>query len=258
PAPTSATAEEATTSTVALAELSSAYTFAGPYPVGVTSLTLEGGNAVEIWYPAIAGTTGTDTYDVRDFVPQAVRDLLTADVPATFTYDAGRDAPAADGSFPVVLFSHGFSGMRFQSTFLTSHLASWGIIVAAPDHWSRDLFHTLSAPVGDRESAVTELLATLDLLTAQNAASDSILSGRVDTERVVAVGHSAGGGTVLRAAFDDRIDGYISLASGSGALSGSNSSAPPSTADLPAKPSFFMAGALDAVVSADEVTRVAY
>ncbi|MFM8382885.1 MAG: hypothetical protein ACKOA6_12965, partial [Actinomycetota bacterium] len=46
PAPTSATAEEATTSTVALAELSSAYTFAGPYPVGVTSLTLEGGNAV--------------------------------------------------------------------------------------------------------------------------------------------------------------------------------------------------------------------
>ncbi|MFM7127310.1 MAG: hypothetical protein ACKOYO_10690, partial [Actinomycetota bacterium] len=108
------------------------------------------------------------------------------------------------------------------------------------------------------ESAVTELLATLDLLTAQNAASDSILSGRVDTERVVAVGHSAGGGTVLRAAFDDRIDGYISLASGAGALSGSNSSAPPSTADLPAKPSFFMAGALDAVVSADEVTRVAY
>ena len=258
PAPTSATAEEATTSTVALAELSSAYTFAGPYPVGVTSLTLEGGNAVEIWYPAVAGTTGTDTYDVRDFVPQAVRDLLTADVPATFTYDAGRDAPAADGSFPVVLFSHGFSGMRFQSTFLTSHLASWGIIVAAPDHWSRDLFHTLSAPVGDRESAVTELLATLDLLTAQNAASDSILSQRVDTERVVAVGHSAGGGTVLRAAFDDRIDGYISLASGAGALSGSNSSAPPTTADLPAKPSFFMAGALDAVVSADEVTRVAY
>lgn len=256
--PTPSTDEVATTSTIPLADLSNAYTFTGPYPVGVTSLTLEGGNSVEVWYPAAKGTTGTDTYDVRDFVPPAVRDLLTAEVPATFTYDAGRDAPSADGVFPVVLFSHGFSGMRFQSTFLTAHLASWGMIVAAPDHWSRDLFHTLSAPVGDRQSAVTELLATLDLLDAQNAAPDGIFSGHVDDTRVVAVGHSAGGGTVLQAAFDDRIDGYVSLASGAFSLSGNDGSTPPAATDLPDKPSFFMAGALDEVVSAEDVTQVAY
>ncbi|MGA0879287.1 MAG: alpha/beta hydrolase family protein [Ilumatobacteraceae bacterium] len=255
---TPTTDEVATTSTIPLSDLSAAYTFTGPYPVGVTSLELEGGNAVEIWYPAAEGTTGTDTYDVRDFVPPAIRDLLTAAVPATFTYDAGRDAPSADGAFPVVLFSHGFSGMRFQSTFLTAHLASWGMIVAAPDHWSRDLFHTLSTPVGDRQSAVTEFLATLDLLDAQNAAANGILSGHVDISRVVAVGHSAGGGTVLQAAFDDRIDGYVSLASGVFSLSGNDGSTPPATTDLPAKPSFFMAGALDQVVSAEDVTRTAY
>jgi len=258
-APTSAAVEEqATTSTTPLAELATAYTRSGPYPVGVTSYTLEGGNEIEVWYPAVATSTGSDSYDVRDFVPPAIRDLLTADVPATFTYAASRDAKAADGSFPVVLFSHGFSGMRFQSTFLTAHLASWGMIVAAPDHWSRDLFHVLSAPVGDRSTAVTELLATLDLVTAENSKPESVLAERVDSDRVIALGHSAGGFTVLEAAFDERVDGYISMASGVVLQSGSESTTPPTTIDLPAKPSFFIAGALDQVISPNDVTRTSY
>ena len=236
------------------ATMAALYTEAGPYPVGVTSLELAAGNKVEVWYPAIEGTTGTDSYDMRDFIPEAISALLTADVPAVYEYPAGRDAGAATGTFPVVLFSHGSSGIRFQSTFLTSHLASWGIIVAAPDHWSRDLFHTLSAPVGDRNSSVTELLETLDLVTAENVRSGSRLEGMVDAERVVAMGHSAGGGTILGASLDDRIDGYISLASGALGM-GSDSSAAPA---LPDKPSFFIAGALDAIISAEESTRPSF
>ena len=236
------------------ATMAALYTEAGPYPVGVTSLELAAGNKVEVWYPAIEGTTGTDSYDMRDFIPEAISALLTADVPAVYEYPAGRDAGAATGTFPVVLFSHGSSGIRFQSTFLTAHLASWGIIVAAPDHWSRDLFHTLSAPVGDRNSSVTELLETLDLVTAENVRSGSRLEGMVDAERVVAMGHSAGGGTILGASLDDRIDGYISLASGALGM-GSDSSAAPA---LPDKPSFFIAGALDAIISAEESTRPSF
>jgi len=230
------------------------YTEAGPYPVGVTSLELAAGNKVEVWYPAIEGTTGTDSYDLRDFIPEAISALLTADVPAVYEYPAGRDAGAATGTFPVVLFSHGYSGIRFQSTFLTAHLASWGIIVAAPDHWSRDLFHTLSAPVGDRNSSVAELKETLDLVTAENVRSGSRLEGMVDAERVVAMGHSAGGGTILAASLDDRIDGYISLASGALGMGSDSSTAPA----LPDKPSFFIAGALDAIISAEESTRPSF
>ena len=236
------------------ATMAALYTEAGPYPVGVTSLELAAGNKVEVWYPAIEGTTGTDSYDMRDFIPEAISALLTADVPAVYEYPAGRDAGAATGTFPVVLFSHGSSGIRFQSTFLTAHLASWGIIVAAPDHWSRDLFHTLSAPVGDRNSSVTELLETLDLVTAENVRPGSRLEGMVDAERVVAMGHSAGGGTILGAALDDRIDGYISLASGALGM-GSDSSAAPA---LPNKPSFFIAGPLDGIISAEESTRPSF
>lgn len=236
------------------ATMAALYTEAGPYPVGVTSLELAAGNKVEVWYPAIEGTTGTDSYDVRNFIPEAISALLTADVPAVYEYPAGRDAGAATGTFPVVLFSHGSSGIRFQSTFLTSHLASWGIIVAAPDHWSRDLFHTLSAPIGDRNSSITELLATLDLVTAENVRPGSRLEGMVDVERVVAMGHSAGGGTILGAALDDRIDGYISLASGALGMGSDSSTAPA----LPSKPSLFIAGALDGIISAEESTRPSF
>ena len=236
------------------ATMAALYTEAGPYPVGVTSLELAAGNKVEVWYPAIEGTTGTDSYDMRDFIPEAISALLTADVPAVYEYPAGRDAGAATGTFPVVLFSHGSSGIRFQSTFLTAHLASWGIIVAAPDHWSRDLFHTLSAPVGDRNSSITELLETLDLVTEENVRPGSRLEGMVDAERVVAMGHSAGGGTILAASLDDRVDGYISLASGALGMGGDSSTAPA----LPDKPSFFIAGALDAIISAEESTRPSF
>jgi len=255
PVATEAPVIEAPTTTVDPVALATAYAEPGDFPVGVTTLQLAAGNQVEIWYPAVAGSSGTESYDVRDFVPEAIKTLLTADVPAVFEYAATRDADVADGQFPIVLFSHGYSGMRLQSTFLTSHLASWGMIVVSTDHWSRDLFHVLSAPVGDRESAVGELLASLDLIVAEGASASSRFSGRVDDTRVIAVGHSAGGGTILGAAADDRVDGYVSLASGVGIGRDTNTTAP---LELPNKPSFFMAGALDAVTPPDTVTRPAY
>jgi hypothetical protein len=46
---------------------------------------------------------------------------------------ADRDLPPATdgGPFPLVLFSHGSVGYRLQSTFLTTHLASGGFVVAS-------------------------------------------------------------------------------------------------------------------------------
>src|SRR4051794_10409584 len=120
-----------TPTTLAPAVAAQAYTNPGPYPVGITTLELEGGVKVEVWYPAAHGPVGKDSYDLRKIVPQGIRDLLTADTPAIFTIDAARDAALADGTFPLVLFSHGYTGIRQQSTFLTSHLASWGMVVAA-------------------------------------------------------------------------------------------------------------------------------
>lgn len=256
PATEAPTTEAPTTTTISLEEIAATYAERGPFPVGVTTYTLAKGPQVEVWYPAVEGTTGEVSYDVRDFTPPAIKEILTGDIPASFTFEGARDAAAAEGSYPVVLFSHGFTGIRLQSSFLTSHLASWGFVVAAPDHPSRDLPNVLGATAsGDRADSVDDLLQTLELVVAQSADPASILSGRVDDSQVVAVGHSAGGGTVLGAAADDRVDGYVSLASG--VLLGSpdaTTTTVEGSSGLPDKPSFFMAGAVDAVVTPEERT----
>jgi dienelactone hydrolase len=251
----------ATRTTVAPAVAAKAYEQAGPHPVGVTTYTLSAGNQVEVWYPAVDGTTGTISYDVRDFVPAAIKQLLTTDVPATFSYAGKRDAQAAPGTFPLVLFSHGFSGIRMQSSFLTSHLASWGMIVASPEHPSRDLTHALVGDLGPAQASVNDLKATLQLVTSEDHKSGSLLDGHVDLEHVGAVGHSAGGATVLSAAQQmPEVAGYVSLASGIFRNSGTatTAGATTTTTALPDKPSLFVAGTDDHVAVFSQVTKPAF
>ena len=254
------TSAPATTTTVDIAEQALAYSEYGDYPVGVTTLQLARGPKVEIWYPAVHGTTGTETYDVRDFVGEGIRAVLTGDVPSTFSYPAGRDADVADGTFPVVMFSHGFTGMRVQSSFLTSNLASWGTIVVSVDHPSRTMENVLAGTAsGGRGDSIDDLLQGLELITAEGVDAASRFNGHVDAERVVAVGHSAGGGTVLAAASDPRIDGYVSLASGAFRGGDAEAGATSTTAaPLADKPSFFIGGSVDSVVPFATATQPAF
>ena len=241
-APTTTVPESTTTEDPAA--LATEYEAAGPYPVGVSTATMANGIKVEIWYPAVAGSIGTETYDVRDFTAPAIKAILTADIPATYSYPATRDAAVADGKFPVVLNSHGFSGIRVGSSFLTSHLASWGIIVVSPDHPTRDLYHAVAQIQPDVVTdPVADLLGSLDLITARGTTAGDPFEGHVDTTHVGALGHSAGGGTVVQAALDPRIAGYVSMASGLPR----DSTGATTMVTLPDKPSFFVSGALDGV-----------
>ncbi len=245
--------------TIDIAEQALAYSQYGDFPVGVTTLQLAKGPKVEIWYPAAAGTSGTETYDMRDFVGEGIRAILTGDAPSTYSYPAGRDALLADGSFPVVLFSHGVAGMRLQSSFLTSNLASWGMIVVSVDHPSRALENFLTGTAtGDGGDSVDDMLRGLELITTLGADATSRFNGHVDAEKVAAVGHSAGGGTVLAGAADRRIDGYVSLASGVFRGGPAVEGATTTTAPLPGKPSFFIGGSVDALASFATLTQPAF
>src|SRR5689334_4235068 len=46
---------------------------------------------------------------------------------------AARDAAPLPHAYPLVLMAHGFCGSRLNYEYLTTHLASWGFVVAAPD-----------------------------------------------------------------------------------------------------------------------------
>ena len=179
----------------------------GPHAVGVETITDATGNLVEVWYPAAPRDAGGPraVYDMRDWLPEATREAVPASAPTTFTMDAVRDAaPSADGPFPLILFSHGLGGYRLQSSFLMTHLASWGFVVAAPEHPERNLTRVLSG-MGLADSSSTQLAAALDALARDP---------RVDVERIGVMGHSMGGGAVAVVIDEGLVpaDAWVSLA----------------------------------------------
>ncbi|HSP27900.1 MAG TPA: hypothetical protein VLN74_05075 [Ilumatobacteraceae bacterium] len=214
----------------------------GPYAVGVTTRTLPEGGLVEIWYPADASAAGgTDTYNVRNFLPPGVGDLIAAEIDDSFTIEATRDAAAAaDGPFPIVLFSHGASAFRLQSSHIAEHLASWGIVTASTDHPSRDLTNSLGGTAEGQPPSADQMRSMRTYLTTLDA--DPVLGGALDNERVALGGHSAGGGTISEVALDEGILGYVSYASGL-------------RDNVPEVPSLFLAGELDAIIEASRTAE---
>jgi predicted dienelactone hydrolase len=172
----------------------------GPHPIGVRTLTLADPArldvrgtgprpvTVELYYPsteaAIAG------------VPRDVVRIQNLDIVSTPAY---RDVPLAPGTFPLVVFSHGNSGIRFQSFFFAAHLASHGYVVATPDHHG-NTFLDLLAGLVDAQSAVNrprDVSFLIDTLLAFNAEPGNFLAGAVDPERIGMSGHSFGGYTTF-------------------------------------------------------------
>ncbi len=218
--------------------------------MGTTTLQL-GERPVAVWYPAVPGSevgATKATYDLRTFLPLAEQSKVADLTGAIFTMDAYEGLPAAPGPFPVVLFSHGFAGYRYQSTFLTTALASWGFVVAAPEHLSRDLTAVLDGRISTGQSDVDDLKQTLALLNAQGADPASPLAGRIDATRVAAVGHSAGGGASFQLADDpaNGIDAVVGLAP---AIS------PEQPVLTAAVPSLTMAGTADALIPVDRIEQ---
>jgi dienelactone hydrolase len=214
----------------------------GPYAVGVTTRTLPEGGLVEIWYPADESAAGgTATYNVREFLPPGVSDLIAADIDDSFSIDAARDAPTAtDGPFPIVLFSHGASSFRVQSSHIAAHLASWGMVTASTDHPSRDLNNSLGGTAEGQPPSVDQMRSVRTYLTTLEA--DPLLGGAIDNDRVALGGHSAGGGTIAEVALDEGILGYVSYASGL-------------RDNVPVVPSLFMAGELDGIIEASRTAE---
>lgn len=198
-----------------------AYVGDGPYPVGYTTLSLADRD-VAVFYPAVPGSesgVARATYRQSDPFDAVLANIVESlarrqGIDISFTMPAWAGLPASDaGPFPVVLFSHGFGGWRLVNSSLMAGIASWGFVVAAPDHIERDLnavtSNTASAdPVHDGEV----LLEVLQLLRGENDASNGLLAGRVDTTKVGAAGHSAGGAAVLTLVGSPEIDAIVGIA----------------------------------------------
>jgi predicted dienelactone hydrolase len=244
------------TTTTAAPTAAAPYAEKGPYAVGYTTLHLAGGRRVVVWYPAVPATAAGHTQESID-LSGMLSPELKAKVPLVdrvlYEADAYEDAPAAGtpGRYPLVVFSHGFAGFPEQSVSLTTHLASWGFVVAAPDHVERSLDGLLGTATRGvpKSTDLAVLQATLGLVVkASNEPGP--LRGMVDPNRVAAAGHSAGAGAAYQfASADARVKAWISYSVGFGGKSDPEPRAP-------AKPGMVMLGTTDGVIPATASVKV--
>ena len=191
------------------------YSARGPYDVGMITLTLADDRPVDVWYPAAEGASaGVErfTHNLNDPWPDAIR----AKVPPAddIVVDAYVDiAASSDGPFPVILESHGFGSSRRDGANNHSHLASWGFVVIAPEHFERNRATVIGQPVKfETLDDATVLTRALELAQEESATTGSPLEGAVDATQVAVDGISAGGRAALEFGADARIDAVIARA----------------------------------------------
>lgn len=222
----------------------------GPYAVGLQDTTLPDGTPLAIFYPTTLSQAERDaltgaSYDMRDFLPEGERDLISDEDAPRFAFDAFVDAPVnADGPFPVVLFSHGLAGYRFQSSTLLTHIASWGFVVASAEHPGRNLTHVLENLVPADDDGPEVFQAILTYLEDAQADAESPFAGLLDLSRIASTGHSMGGGAARSLIPDDRVGAAVFFASGASVAEN------PHDVDL-----FWMAGATDAIATSASIEQ---
>jgi len=159
-----------------------------------------------VWYPAHAKPDAVTRY--------------TSGVLGQARTDATPDTSGAP--YPLIVWSHGFTGSGLSAAYLAEHLAARGFVVAAVAHNDPAPAVRIvptrkpSDTAQRRRRAVAELLAQrpqldharyayrsrelkalIDRILAENDRADSPLAGMIDPARIGAGGHSMGGYTVL-------------------------------------------------------------
>lgn len=170
------------------------YALRGEYIVGTQELHIDDPDRpldVTIWYPALN----------PDNLPEE-----TVYQPGTLLQLDGRairDAPLDTSSapYPLVIFSHGSSGFRYQSRYLVEHLASYGFIVMSTDHPTNTVTDLLGDPDFSDNLAPNFIQRPEDILRlialADDLTTDGTFAGMIDVDHTAVMGHSFGGYTAL-------------------------------------------------------------
>ncbi|VAW42083.1 hypothetical protein MNBD_CHLOROFLEXI01-1349, partial [hydrothermal vent metagenome] len=187
---------------------------------------------VQVWYPAanrdgepasyienldIAGPVVAEQFDLPSFLLNHIN-LTKLDVWQNVP-------PAPDGSpFPIIIFSHGLTGLRTQNTIMVRELVSHGYIVAAIDHTYANalsifpdgrvfvydpsrIFPSGEATPEEAKPLVqvwaNDIAFLLDEMAKWQQDSEHLLNGRTDLNRVGVFGHSTGGGAAVQFCMQD-------------------------------------------------------
>ena len=185
PPASGSTTTTTTTRTSGASHSSSSGPAAGPYRVGITSMTLD-----EPAVPAVATGHSASGAPIRA-LPTIVR------YPAQGTPDAGAHpgtAPALRrGPFPLIVFSQGYDISAEAYAWLLDAWARAGYVVADPTYPLTDP----AGPGGVNEADIVnhpgDLRFAISALVAAGRNGQGVLRGLIDPAHVGIVGHSDGG-----------------------------------------------------------------
>lgn len=187
---------------------------------------------VQVWYPAahkdgdpaqylpdldIAGPVIAEQFDLPAFLLDHIN--LT-------NLDVWLDVPSADNDapFPVIVFSHGLTGIRMQNTVMVRELVSHGYIVAAIDHSYANALTIFpdgrvyvydparifpsgeSSPVEANPLVqvwANDIAFLLDEMVRWDEEAGHVLNGRFDLNHIGIFGHSTGGGATMEFCLQD-------------------------------------------------------
>ena len=197
----------------------------GPHPVGAIQTEIAAPRDAldparrlpcEIWYPARDQTRE----HAREHAGERTTKHPPAPHPLGLPHRAATGLPPISEPASLIAFSHGNAGLRQQSTFLMTHLASWGFVVVAPDHVGNTFAEMMGLTDEDlrreihlraRTQRPSDLLATIRALLDEGHAVDDLPPLRPDAVGVL--GHSYGGWTSLKLpALEPRVRALCSLA----------------------------------------------
>ncbi len=204
------------------------YAQAGPYAAGVTTIPM-GFTTLDVWYPAPKSETAGAhqvSYDLKDWLPPSMQ----SNIPSgeyTFQTDAYEAIkPSTQGPFPLVIYAHGFAGNRDEATFLTSWLASWGFVVAAPDFPTHDLSGLLdrqTTPLPPEDQIVID---AIDIAQAKGKSVTGVLAGTVRQGKVALIGRGFGAIDIAQLSGDSNVVASVALAGSSSQVAASQHKAP--------------------------------
>ena len=187
---------------------------------------------VQVWYPAASRDGESAVYiEGLDVAGPVIAELL--DLPPFLLdhinltkLDVWQNVPLANGKapFPLIIFSHGLTGIRMQNTVMVRELVRQGYIVAAIDHTYANALSVFPDgrvfvydearifPSGNSNPVeamplvqvwANDIAFLLDEMAIWQAEPGHLLNGRLDLAQVGIFGHSTGGGATVQFCLQD-------------------------------------------------------
>ena len=181
--------------------------------------------------------TSRPTMPNRDFKGRGTRELT-----GRIWFPADKEG----APFPLVVYGHGYMSQYKEGEYILEFLASHGYVAVSVDFPLSTGSSPGGAVLSDIVNQPGDLSFLIDQMLSRSKQADNLLYGRVDGDRIAALGLSLGGLTTELAAFDPRrkdprIRAAISMAGPSQFLT-------PEFFDDSSIPFLYIGGTADAIV----------